>query len=141
MKSIAHDDSDRNGNEPAPADPLTKLLGSAIALAITRPDVIAALREAFGPKEEAPKLLNAAQLAKALNASKATVLRLAKEPGAPITFTGNSRRFELATFEAWLKTRGQKAALAKAPVEPDEDPIDVSAVARRAGLRTVGGGR
>jgi hypothetical protein len=74
------------------------------------------------------------ELAKALRTSIATVDRLVRE-GMPSEIVGTRRRFDLAPCRAWLAARGRKPTSKRRAT--DEDPIDVTRVVRRAGLRVV----
>jgi hypothetical protein len=54
------------------------------------------------------------ELARLEGASRATIRRLLDE-GAPVHFLGDSPRFELAEWRAWLETRGRRPTKAKPP--------------------------
>lgn len=117
---------------------LAALLGDAIVLTLARPDVIEALRQVYVAAPDAPTgLLSNAQLAAVLGVSKATIGRLELKPAL---FVGRSPRFNLDDAKQALAVRGKQPT--KAKVRPvDADPIDVSAVGRRAGLRLAGGSK
>ncbi len=117
-------------------------LAARLVAGIARdPEVVSAVRELLGTAAPtpAPSLLTSAELAARVGASKATIARLANEPGAPVHFVGRAMRFDLGEFQAWLATRGRKPTSARP--SKNDDAIDVSAAARRAGLRAIGGGR
>ena len=78
--------------------------------------------------------------------SPITVDRLVRM-GMPFEWIGSSKRFGSAA-EEWLKAQGkisttavskQRSSNRKVIVDQDPDPIDITAVAARAGLRVVGG--
>lgn len=77
---------------------------------------------------------------RALGISAATRGRLVTE-GMPHETVGTRRRYDLAACRAWLAARGSKPTkvMQAPPKAADEDPIDVSRVLGKAGLRRVGG--
>jgi hypothetical protein len=132
MKKICPAPEIRNPN------PLAELLADAIAMAVQRPDVIAALRAIYTPAhvEAAPEtLLAKVDLAKALNVSTSTIDRLCGE-GMPCELVAARKRFNLGVCRTWLASRGQRAAA----VRPS-DRVDVDSVLGRAGLRMIGGAK
>lgn len=120
---------------------IVSAFGPAVARLLRDPEVVSAVRELLGASAPAPapSLLSAAELARRVGVSPATIKRLAKEPGAPIRFAGCAMRFDLSEFQAWLATRGRRPTVARRA--ESDDNIDVTAVARRAGLRALGGGK
>jgi hypothetical protein len=85
------------------------MLADAIALTLTRPDVIEALRAAFAAKAEAKgdpdALLSKAQLAKKLATSTSSIDRLTRD-GMPVAaHVGDQRRYRLADVLAWMRER------------------------------------
>lgn len=127
---------------PAPRKPTTE--PGPITLTITvDPTQLLALLAALRPAvvvpaavEAAPTLLDKAQLARALGVSRGQIDRLARA-GMPYVTVGDRKRFELAACRAWCSARGKSAV----PAEPANDQIDVTALARRNGLRAAGGSR
>jgi len=119
----------------SPRNPIEQLLSDAIADALTRPEVIAALREVLPrPQIEvpaAPRLLTKAALATALSVSKSTVDRLTVE-GMPIAaHVGDARRFDLVSCRAFLAERGHRPTRA----HRTNVDVDVREIANDAGLR------
>jgi hypothetical protein len=76
-------------------------------------------------------------LDRVLAISAATRNRLAKE-GLPFVHVGARRRYDVATCREWLAARGRKPASTER-ARGKADPIDISSITRRAGLRAVGG--
>jgi hypothetical protein len=114
--------------------PLAELLADAIAIAIARPDVIAAMRSIFAPPTEVrdpDRLLSGPELCAALGVSPATLGRL-----GPPRACRSPIRYDLGEGRGWLATRPGKAAAAAYV-----DTVDVSNVLRTNGLRAVGGAK
>jgi hypothetical protein len=125
---------------PHPRNPLADLLGDAIAIALSRPDVIATMRALFSPatSDRTPPigLVAKALAAKALGVSTSTLDRLVVE-GAPIHPVGSRRMFDVAELRSWLDARGQRPPSARRV----RDSVDVDGILHRSGLRAVGGAR
>ena len=102
-----------------------------------RAELVAILRDAAPPPSVEPTaLLTAAQLAKRLGISTATVRRL--EPPAVIVGDAASKRYDLAEVRAFLAAREPKATT---PAKREAD-VDVSGALAAAGIRhSAGGGR
>lgn len=91
------------------------------------------------------ELVGAAALARRLAVSKATVERLVEaetlREGVDMEWIriGDRRRYHVAKCISRLATAGRTptTAYARRPPEGEDDPIDISDVARRAGLRAV----
>jgi hypothetical protein len=115
-------------------DVLLQILADAVALAITRPEVIEALRAGLTVKTSEPDtaagLLTKAQLAKALGKSVSTIDRLDREPGAPFSYCGDTKRYDRDAYASWLAGRGKCATKAS----KREAEVDVDDVASAAGL-------
>jgi hypothetical protein len=75
------------------------------------------------------------ELAGELGVSRSTVDRFDRE-GAPHTFVGDHRRYDLAAYRAWLGARGKRGTKASKRAMPSVDVDDVIAA---SGLRSVGG--
>jgi hypothetical protein len=120
------------------SNPIADLLADAIAIAVQRPEIIAALRAvtAPAPAAEARGLVAKADAARALGVSVSTLDRLARD-GAPVHTVGGRRRYEVRELRAWLDDRGQRSTRAT----PTNDRVDVDDVLARAGLRLAGGGK
>jgi hypothetical protein len=119
------------------SNPLAELLADAIALAITRPDVIAAVR-AVSPHAPIADTIPGALVAKvdaarALGVSVSTLDRLARD-GAPVHTVGGRRRYDVSELRVWLDARGQVSPRAT----PSSDRVDVFDVLERSGLRIAG---
>jgi hypothetical protein len=128
MANLRPNDDHRN--------PLAELLADAIALAVTRPEVILALRAVYTRLHVEPEpggLVAPAKAAKALDVSLSTLNRLTTE-GAPHHTIGGRRRYDIGELVAWSNARGQRPANAK----PKTDNVDVEDVLARSGLRVAG---
>jgi hypothetical protein len=125
---------------PQPRNPIAELIAEAIALAVTRPEVIEALRAVYtppAPVESAPVgLLSKQPTAKAIGISTTTLDRFVAE-GAPVHHVGARRMFDISELRTWLDARGRKPANAK----PRTDSVDVDDVLSRSGLRLAGGAK
>lgn len=123
----------KSATEPGPitltitVDP-TQLLALLAAL---RPTVAAP-----AAVEAAPALQTKREISRALNVSSGQIDRFARA-GMPYVTVGDRRRFDLAACRAWCAARGKSAV----PSAPANDAIDVTALARRNGLRAAGGSR
>lgn len=114
---------------------LGRVLAQALVVALKDPDVGEVVR-ALGEGEKAePKAtdLSTEQVCKRLGISRS---KLRRSGISPTRYIGSSPRFDLDHVRGQFEARGRKAAAPRAPA-PDEDPIDISAVARRAGLRVA----
>jgi hypothetical protein len=128
----AHDKSGTSARNP-----IADLLADAIALAVSRPDVIEAMRTVFAPAHVELKsggLVARSDAAQAHGVSVSTLDRLTSE-GAPVHAVGGRRRYDVTELRAWLDARGQRPANAKPKA------VDVDDVLRRSGLRAIGGPR
>jgi hypothetical protein len=67
---------------------------------------------AQAPMPSIAPLVDKRELARTLTVSPATITRLVQE-GAPVTFVGQSPRFDIGAFRAWLDTRGRQGTKAK----------------------------
>ncbi len=81
---------------------------------------------------EAPRLRTKAEIAKDLRTSTGSVDRWVRA-GCPCERVGDRRRFDLAAVRKWLATHKTVDAPA------NDAKLDVSRVARKAGLRAAGG--
>jgi excisionase family DNA binding protein len=117
------------------SNPIADLLADAIAIAVQRPEIIAALRAVTAPAApaEARGLVAKAEAARALGVSVSTLDRLARD-GAPVHAVGGRRRFDVSELRTWLDARGQVSPRAT----PSSDRVDVSDVLTRSGLRVAG---
>jgi phage terminase Nu1 subunit (DNA packaging protein) len=70
--------------------------------------------------ERVQGLVDRRELARQLGVSHATVTRLTRE-GAPVIYVGQSPRYDVAAFRAWLGERGRREAKA-APARRDNIP-------------------
>ena len=86
----------------------------------------------------ATPLLSRAQLGRALATSVATIDRDTRV-GMPCVLVGDRRRYDLAEVRGWLASHPKGAR--RRFHEAASDPIDVSQLARAAGLRSVAGGQ
>jgi hypothetical protein len=73
---------------------------------LIRDEVRAAFAE-HSPPEGISGLVDRRELARLLDVSLATVTRLTSE-GGPVTYVGESPRYEVAAFRAWLEERGRR---------------------------------
>lgn len=121
---------------PDPRNPIVALLGEAIAFALRQPGVLDALREATAPTAPAvtPKTtgLTKKELGAALGKSVSSIDRLDRE-GAPHTFCGDTKRYDLEAYRTWLSARGKRPTKAA----PPSNDVDISDVADAAGLRAA----
>lgn len=99
------------------------------------------LRATFTPAATSPAgPLRTADAAKKVRLSVSSLRRLAPEAPAGVLAGGSAAlRWNLEPLRAWLESRGRRATPYKR--EPKDDAIDVDAIAARAGLRAVAGGR
>jgi hypothetical protein len=102
----------------APAD----VLDALVALVARR--VVDELRPLVAAVAVAPSTPAARvtldELARLESCSRATIRRLVAE-GAPVTYVGQSPRFDVQAFHAWLDARGRQGTKAKA--KPSSAPI------------------
>jgi hypothetical protein len=127
---------DQDARNPLLAALLAQVLGDAIVIAIQRSDVVEALRAAIttdSPTPEKTNGLTKGELAAALSISKSTIDRLDRE-GAPHTFCGDHRRYDVGAYRTWLASRGKRPT--RTPKGAAE--IDVDDVARAGGLHPSG---
>jgi hypothetical protein len=132
VKSIRPEPDPRN----ALASELVNILSDAIAMAVTRPGVIEALRQAFATERaEVAKTegLTKIELAKRLGKSTSTIDRLDREPGAPFHYVGDRRVYDLHLYSTWLAGRGKRPTTPA----PSNNEIDIDDVASGAGLRVA----
>lgn len=59
-----------------------------------------------------PALVDKREIARTLTVSPATITRLVQE-GAPVTYVGQSPRFDIAAIRVWLDDRGRQGTKAK----------------------------
>jgi hypothetical protein len=133
MNKLAVDDSNSSAETA-----LRNALVAFLADLFREPAIKEALGALIAPSEPVSVgLVKAKVAAKAIGASITTFNRLAREPGAPCEMIGAQPRYDIEKFRAWLAARGKK------PTTPSNqrstDPIDVTSVLNRAGLRVVGG--
>jgi predicted DNA-binding transcriptional regulator AlpA len=117
------------------SNPIAELIAEALVTALTRDEVITALRGIVATPatpREPEGLLAKPRAAKALGVSVSTLDRLVKE-GAPVHHVGARRMFDIAELRAWLSARGRKPTTPK-----PSDRVDVSDVLARSGLRAAG---
>jgi hypothetical protein len=101
---------------PSPLDGVLDSIAALVARRVVdelRPLLVAAQ----APATPAP-LFTLDALAHAESCSRATIRRLVHE-GAPCSYVGQSPRFDVAAFRAWLDARGRKGTTAK----PSSGPI------------------
>ncbi len=73
--------------------------------ALVRDEVRSVLAE-HAPSSATPALVDRHELARLLDVSLATVTRLTNE-GGPVTYVGESPRYDVVAFRAWLDERGR----------------------------------
>jgi len=129
-------------SEETPRNPLiaavAEILGAAFVLAAKQPDVVAAMRAVMvpvAPEAQKTTALTKKELAVAISKSTSSIDRFDRE-GAPHTFVGDHRRYDLGEYKAWLAKRGKKPTRA-----PKTDAVDVSDVVVSNGLRPSGEGQ
>ncbi len=88
----------------APVDLVTELLG--LMREAAREGAEQALAAYRSPAPSMTPLVDKQELARTLSVSPATITRLVQE-GAPVTFVGQSPRFDIGAFRAWLDARGR----------------------------------
>lgn len=89
----------------------------------------------------ARRLLSSRELAAAFGIGVTGVVR-ATAAGMPFEPVGSKRRYSLEDCRAWFAEHGARPLpVTHREVKAEDDPIDVSAVVSRSGLRRVGGGR
>lgn len=87
----------------APNDSMVVQLTVAELRQLVRTEVAAAI----GDAQQAPPLLQRAELAQALGVSMPTLDRLRRESGFPELLVGDAPRFERAAVLAWLRRRSE----------------------------------
>lgn len=119
---------------------IVQLIADAFADALARPEVASALRAAVSTGESTParRRLRRKEYAEREGVSRATVGRWIDE-GMPTVPVGSTVRIDVDAADEWRIARGRKPTVARSA--ESDDGIDVTAVARRAGLRAIGGGR
>lgn len=112
----------------APPDVLAGLL--ALVREAAREGVTQALADHAAPAPTNPAArVTLDDLARLESCSRATIRRLVAE-GAPVTYIGQSPRFDVEAFRAWLDARGRQGTKAK----PSSGPIaGVRLLSRRGG--------
>ncbi len=125
------------GLEAEPCNPIVDAFAKSMIyalIAISRhPEALAATRKILGIVEtpvQAPKTtgLSKQQLRIAVGLSTSTIDRLDNE-GAPHIYCGDSRRYDLNEYRAWLAHRGKK------PTKAKPGDANIGDVAQLAGLR------
>jgi hypothetical protein len=94
----------------APADLATELLG--LMREVARQGAAQALAAHASPAPSITPLVDKQELARTLTVSPVTITRLVQE-GAPVTYVGQSPRFDVGAFRAWLDARGRQGTKAK----------------------------
>jgi hypothetical protein len=129
MEKICPDTPARN--------PLADVLAEAIVVALTRPDVIEAMRTLFAKRtdEATAALLDKTGIAIQFAVSTSTVDRWVRA-GCPYTVTASGKkRFDLGEVQAWNSGESQHPRVARAP----SGSADISDVIATRGLRVVRG--
>jgi hypothetical protein len=116
---------------------IAEILGDAFVLAVKRPDVLAAAHALVKPTtatvEDPDRRVTKHELGRAIGKSPASIDRFDREPGAPFVYAGDTKRYRIAEYTAWLQSRGKRPT--KAPSRREYNDADLHAVAAANGLK------
>jgi hypothetical protein len=107
---------------PVAIEVLKQIARDPEAAAILRTLLIGA--EAPAPVADADTLITKSELAKKLGKSCSTIDRLDRE-GAPHSYVGDTKRYSLFDYTAWLSSRGKRGTKARPKLQNEVDVDDV----------------